>query len=208
MKRAAGVLLIVVGMAAVAVAHADARTRVSCGAGRTVEANAKVRVFWVRRGLYACASHGRKPLRLYVESVPCPADSSSGCDSVDLVRLTGRYAAVAWEVQQRDETSSGAAVFDVMARKRVHTRYTSQQTGWSYGFTDMEITSHGGLGVIEVAQEDGLYPSSPTYTVRKADSNGAALLESGSDIAPRSLAYSDGTLYWTRAGVAHSSTVH
>jgi hypothetical protein len=195
-------------VAAIAVAPAQARSHVTCRSGRTVQANAKVRVFWVGHRLYACASRARKPMLLYEESVPCPADSSSGCDAVDGVRLASRYVAVAWEVQQRDGTSAAAVVFDVIARKRVRARYTPQQSGWSYGIDDMEVTSNGGLGVIEAAQHPGLYPMPPTYEVRKRDANGSAVLDSGPDIDPGSLALSAGTLYWTRAGEAHSAAIH
>jgi hypothetical protein len=207
MRRAAGVLMMMTVMVIV-VAPAQARTHVTCRSGRTVQANAKARVFWVGHRLYACASRARKPLLLYEESVPCPADSSSGCDAVDGVRLASRYVAVAWEVQQRDGTSSAAVVFDVIARKRVRARYTPQQSGWSYGIADLEVTTHGGLGVIEVAQYAGLYPTPPTYEVRKQDANGSAVLDSGPDIDPSSLALSTGTLYWTRGGEAHSAPIH
>jgi hypothetical protein len=114
---------------------------------------------------------------------------------------------VAWDVQQRDETSSGAVVFDVPARRRVRALYTPQRIDCSYRFSDIGVTSHGGIGVIEVAQQSGIYPSPPTYRVRKRDAHGAAVLDSGPDIDSRSLASSNGTLYWTRAGAAHSAQV-
>jgi hypothetical protein len=122
--------------------------------------------------------------------------------------LAGRYAAVTWEVQQRDRTSSAAVVFDVVARKRVRARYTPQQIDWSYWFSDVEVTSHGGLGVIEVSHQDTPYPSQSAYTVRKRDAHGTATLDSGTDVDPRSLALSNGTLYWTRSGVAHSAPLY
>jgi hypothetical protein len=195
-------------VAAIAGAPVEARKQVSCRAGHTAQANGKVRVFWVGHRLYACATRAPTPLLLYEESVPCPASSSSGCDSVDHVRLAGRYAAVAWELQQRDGTSSAAAVFDVLARKWVRARYTPQQIGWSYWITDIEVTSHGGLGLIEAAKYAGIYPSPATYEVRKKDAQGAALLDSGPDVVPRSLALADGTLYWTLGGAANSTRLH
>lgn len=207
MRRLAA-LLVMASIAAVAAAPAEARSRVSCHSGRTVQANAKMRVFWVGHRLYACSTRARKALLLYEESVPCPADSSSGCDAVDHIRLAARYVAVAWELQQRDGTSSAAVVFDVVARKRVRARYTPQRDSWSYWITDMELTTRGGLGLIEAAQHAGVYPMPASYEVRKRDAKGSAVLDSGPDIDPSSLALSAGTLYWTRGGNAHSSPIH
>jgi hypothetical protein len=206
MRRTAA--LLVASIAALAAAPAEARSSVTCHSGRTVQANAKVRVFWVGHRLYACASRAHKALLLYEESVPCPADSSTGCDGVRHIRLAARYVAVAWEVQERDGTSSAAVVFDVVARKRVRARYTPQQISWSYWITDMELTKRGGLGLIEASKHAGLYPMPATYEVRKRDAKGSAVVDSGPDVDPSSLALSAGTLYWTRGGNAHSCPIH
>jgi hypothetical protein len=204
--RGTCVLLTILLAASMAAVPARAAHRVSCGQGHTVQANAKARVFWVGHRLYACASRARKPLLLYREEFPCPAEASSGCDAVDRVRLAGRFVGVDWELQQRDEVSAGVDVFDVAGRKRVRGYLTPSEAGWSYGISDIELTPRGGLGVLTVARSQA-FGSASSYEVRKRDVNGSALLDSGPDIDPRSLALAEHTLYWSRGGVAHAAAI-
>jgi hypothetical protein len=69
------------------------------------------------------------------------------------------------------------------------------------GVPDLALKANGSVAWI-VAVRQG---SGTVYRVMRHDVNGRAVLDSGADIDPSSLALSSSTLYWTRAGQPHSA---
>jgi hypothetical protein len=69
------------------------------------------------------------------------------------------------------------------------------------GVPDLALKANGSVAWIVAVRQD----SGTVYRVVRHDLNGRAVLDSGSDIDPSSLALSSSTLYWTRAGQPHSA---
>jgi hypothetical protein len=174
---------------------------------RTAARNANVRVFWVGHRLYACATGQRRAYELVELPNPCPGSTSTGCDDVSAIRVAGRYVAVVQISGGSDHGEVSVEVVDV-ARRRSVADWTTPYGFYRYDdITDLELSPRGALGLIvrTVYAEPG---PTVTYEVRALTSQRNAVIDSGPDIAPRSLALaSDGTLYWTNAGAPRSAAL-
>jgi hypothetical protein len=174
---------------------------------KTAARTAKVRVFWVRKRLYACRSGNDRAFFIGELDDPCPASSSVGCDAVEDIRIAGRYVAVVWYVEQRDRSAGSVHVVDMAQRKRVRTWSTPNAVDRFGEITDIELTSRGSLALI-VASYRTVPLATSTYEVRTLGTDREALLDEGPDIDPWSLARArNGALYWTNGGSARSATL-
>jgi hypothetical protein len=77
------------------------------------------------------------------------------------------------------------------------------------GITDLELSPRGALGLIVESVDPYVEPGQRvTYEVRVLTSARNAVLDSGPDIVPRSLALArNDTLYWTNAGAPRSAAL-
>jgi hypothetical protein len=174
-------------------------------AAKTAARTAKVRVFWVRHRLYACVTGQRRPYLVAEPPDPCPGSSSVGCDDVAAIRVAGRFVAVVGRFSGSDHASAYVEVLDVAHRTSVADWSTPNEH--YNGIADLELSPRGALGLIAETVDPYAEPGETvTYEVRVLTSERSAVLDSGPDIAPRSLALArNDTLYWTNAGAPRSA---
>ena len=90
---------------------------------------------------------------------------------------------------------------------RVVARFQSPSEPNTYDVTDLELRANG--SVAWIARIVSGTPATTTYEVRTFGPtvSHSTIVDSGPDIASRSLALSAPTLYWTRAGAPRSTTL-
>jgi hypothetical protein len=166
-----------------------------------------MRVFFVRHRLYACMTGQRSPFLVAEPAVPCPGSSSTGCDEVSAIRIADRYVAVVTTFGGSDHSDAIVEVLDVARRTSVADWTTPNSFGLYTGITDLELSPRGALGLIAETLDPYAEPGQRyMYEVRALTSKRNAVLDSGPDIAARSLALArNHTLYWTNAGAPRSA---
>jgi hypothetical protein len=178
--------------------HHGSKTTCTPKGSKTVEAGRRVRVFTLAKGdrtnLYACRLSNKKRFLL------ASADEAGGTgDSVSLVRVAGRF--VAWDSQPFDDSErynpdfqgfpSSVHALDTGAGKRRNAPATSGNPSAS-SVSALVLNASGAFAWIG---------SGGTLEVHRYDATGDAILDSGTDIDPASLAASAAQLYWLNAGV-------
>lgn len=204
----------VVGFVALAVgapATAGAEDRCDAKRSRTEEASRHARVYSVRRvqddavtrRWYACLYRTQRPVHLGDVG---PAGMFS--DRISPVRLAGRYVATAEEYTAASGDALGAViqVRDMRSGALVQ-RFQSPGDPNTYDVTDLELRTNGSVAwSARIVQ--GM-PATTTYEVRRfpTTESHSTILDSGPAIAPRSLALSGRTIYWTSDGAPRSATL-
>jgi hypothetical protein len=161
---------------------------------RLITQNAQARVF--------ARCHGRE-LAYYGQLIGRKGevrldDPSPCCNAVRLVSLAGPYVGYVDEQVVKDVDRFAVQVRDLRTGRLVHlwSENSLTPTQRFYGPTALVTTNTG--GVAWIAQFDSDSDPTTRYEVRRSDGAGdAAILDSGADIDPRSLARSTSTLYWT-----------
>lgn len=202
------VAILGLGLALAVSGPAQGRGSPACAtkAARTLLATKHARVFKKRQRIYACLYRTRRSFRIGGRN------SSGGKSSIGNLRLAGRFVAYS-RMGQRGikltvrELRKGRIVRDTPAT-------VSERPGLT-AVTDVELKRNGSLAwIVKRTPIDGPlspYPlpadSRSEYHVRKSDRTGHALLDSGHDIAPRSLVLRRATLYWMKSGNTRSATL-
>jgi hypothetical protein len=213
--RARHVALFVALVAGAFPASAAAAERHPCEprGSRTVEANQVARVFVQRRRtqeiarVYACAYRTRRVIQLGLYKGGSNCISSSGCSAVDDIRLVRAYVAYSEFHSGREITTSEVWRLDLRTgRHRLIWEAGSFRPPFEVSafVTDLELRRTGGVAWVAVLHREGT-PSN--YEVWKADVAGRALLDSGPEIDPDSLALSGSILYWMNAGAPRTATL-
>jgi hypothetical protein len=197
-------VFVVVTIVLAAAAPAQARSTCNPHGSKTVAADAKVRVFTLRKSgsdttrLYACRLTSRKRYLL------ASAQEQGGTGTaVSLVRVVGRF--VAWDAQPFDDSQrynpdfqgfpSTVNELDTGSGQRTTVPATTGTPAAS-SVTALLVTGSGSLGWIG---------SAGTLEVHLYENAGDTLLDSGTDIDPTSLAAAAHQLYWMRAGLPRSA---
>ena len=204
-----GAVIAVLALSAAPAGAAKHRDGCHPRGAKTAARTAKVRVFWVRHRLYACMTGQRRPYLVAEPPDPCPGSSSVGCDDVAAIRVAGRFVAVVGRFSGSDHASAYVEVLDVAHRTSVADWATPNEDFSYSGITDLVLSARGALGLIAETVEPYAEPGQQvTYEVRVLTSERSAVLDSGPDIAPRSLALArNDTLYWTNAGAPRSAAL-
>ena len=201
----------------VAATAADARRPCASRGSRTVLATAGTRIFTrparvapryrVTRW-YGCAYGTDRRFRLATVGEP-----GIFVTAVRPVRLVGHLVAYS----DYYEGPAGGTLADVRVRDlRSGRQVVSQQAGTPDAeerqrpVEDLELKADGAVAWIEASEPVSPPPAGAVmYRVRKRDAGGAAVtLDEGPDIAPRSLAVSASTVYWTRGGSPRSAALN
>lgn len=203
-----GAVIAVLALSAAPAGAAKHRDGCHPRGAKTAARTAKVRVFWVRHRLYACVTGQRRPYLVAEPPDPCPGSSSVGCDDVAAIRIAGRFVAVVGRFSGSDHATAYVEVLDVARRRSVADWATPNDSRYS-GITDLELSPRGALGLIVESVDPYAEPGQRvTYEVRVLTSARNAVLDSGPDIVPRSLALArNDTLYWTNAGAPRSAAL-
>jgi hypothetical protein len=187
---------------------ADAAKRLPCSkkGSKTLAANEHIRVFKTERPtpeelypvwrLYGCVyARGRHVL------LDDNTDSGGEVDPIAF-RLAGRMAGVAVIHWYGTVSMARIATWDLNRGQTVHATELHVSTS---GFPssdpmDLEITDRGSMAYTTGEAEAG-------WKVHKHDAGAAAVLDSGKDIDPDSLAITGPTVYWTKGGHPRSATL-
>lgn len=195
--KALGVTACIAAASALAI-PATAAAAASCRAkaSTTIVRNALARVYvQVRRGAkrhYLCTYRSGRKLLLD------PPAEGVDIDEVDRFRLNGRFLAYQrTHVYFRAGTSFTIEVRDVRTRRRTRSVNATPDEGGSMsspgdGVRDLVVTRRAALAWIA----KNPYAAGPRLQVRRADTTGETLLDSGDEIAPSSLKLSGSTVRW------------
>jgi hypothetical protein len=192
-------LVLAAGLAVAAGAGAGAKAR-PCQPPhtRTVVANEQVRVYRTTRGadrLFGCSYKTGKRFRI--------AATEPGVDGYGPWALHGRFVAFGHYPACGVCADEGnfAVRWDAVARRERFWELDFDDDGKVTRVTDIVVNRRGRVAWIARDRR------APDDIQVQAESGGRApaVLDSGADIAPRSLAISGSTLYWTKAGVPQSA---
>jgi hypothetical protein len=191
---AAAAAAVVAAAAPPAAAGREAGPR--CDAGRTVARSHEVRVFETRGVVWACHRRTRRAIELGPRRC-----GFASCD-VRSIRVVGRYVGYERASAGRyGDVSWGVLVVNARTRRVVRESRTGDAPpddggGSASGIgptTDLELAANGSVAwIAENVFERG------SHEVWRLDRRGRSRLDAGPGVAPRSLALSDGWLYWTR----------
>lgn len=122
-------------------------------------------------------------------------------------RLAGRFAAYsipALFVEGEELLPAYVRVVDLRGGRKLRLQGAvgSPADGPGSAVTDLELATTGAVAWIASYFRNG----TRVYEVRKSEPENG-LLDSGTDIEPRSLAVSESTVYWTKAGVPRSAAL-
>jgi hypothetical protein len=218
MRRRFAALLVLISLLALPPA-ASARTAACSSSGSTaVYASKSARVFTKRaivkpryrvRRYYGCAYRYNRKFRLATVGEPGVFETA-----VTQIRLAGRFVAHAsfyegpaggtYAVVRVRDLRSGVQTVNIQAGAPLQPGEpdTSDQQA---RIRDLELRPNGSVAAITGTNDPAT--GVPIYRVIKRDPAGTAVLDSGPDIDPTSLALSGGILYWTKAGQPHSATL-
>ncbi len=174
-------------------------------AAKTLLTSKHARVFKQRGRIYACLYRPGRSFQIGGRN------AAGGNTDIANLRLAGRFVAYS-----RSQSGIRLAAKELRRGKVVRdTPATVATTPGLTAVTDLELKLNGSLAWIvkRTPLDAPLSPyampgtSQPQYEVRKSDRTGDAVLDSGPDIAPASLALRRGTASWMKGTSTFSATL-
>ena len=190
-------------LASVGPSHSAATWRCATAHGRTVAATRDARVYRDRGRTFACRYDTNR--RFWLKDEPAEPDALD----VEEIRLAGRYIGYELAFYGRIDSRFWVRVRDLRTgrwlvhRDAVTFDPVNEDPKASSGVTDLELTRTG--AVAWIAHNPYLRPL--RLEVHKVDADGHAVLATGADIDPRSLALSDARVYWLQGGQPKTSAL-